>query len=43
MSPYQAENIYQGLKAIKKYNPQWFNLTCEIGQEEVTLKLPKLF
>ena len=31
-----VENKYfGGLKAIEKYDPQWFNLASEIGQEEV--------
>ena len=31
-----VENKYfEGLKAIEKYDPQWFNLASEIGQEEV--------
>ena len=33
-----VENKYfEGLKAIKKYNPQWFDQACEISQEEVIL------
>ena len=33
-----VENKYfESLKAIKKYNPRWFDLVCEISQKEVIL------